>query len=440
MAVLTRYPTKPVECWGRAKELRRFYAKHVSEAHEKGELVIQGLLLEGFISLFGGFGNFADPGFGRHYTRLMKNIPELIKVYEAFEALGFGRDICASMRCHLGQLYTGLASQGPRGGTITPHLVFQGDYCYAATKTAQLYAEYYQVPVFTLDLPDRDTPHGREYLVAQMQDAISWVEKYTGRKNDDEKLMAAVANEWEVSTLWAQICELQKAVPAPLDDRMMRSLQIPRAIMRHRREAVDFYHTLLAEVKQRVEQGISARGREQARLTYEGMTPHYNPRFLRVPERYGAIYIGGSSYHMAVWDTAENGSWLPAPTPAERGMELKTREDALWALADYYIKYRPNICYALDKPHEYVQRARDWQADGVVIQLDHGCNGQTMGYQEVYLALQRAGIPAVTYEGSVADPRDFSEATALDRLEAFFEGLGLQKVEDTGKEGSGEDD
>ena len=52
------------------------------------------------------------------------------------------------------------------------------------------------------------------------------------------------------------------------------------------------------------------------------------------------------------------------------------------------------------------------------------------GQMENRLALLKAGYPVVTYEGNMADPREFDEVQALDRIEAFLQSLGLQKLED----------
>ena len=43
------------------------------------------------------------------------------------------------------------------------------------------------------------------YLVGQMHDGIDWLEKATGRKYDDQKLIDAVYNECRSTALWAEI-------------------------------------------------------------------------------------------------------------------------------------------------------------------------------------------------------------------------------------------
>ncbi len=61
------------------------------------------------------------------------------------------------------------------------------------------------------------------YVVGQMHDGIKWLKKQTGRDYDDELLIKAVHNEFRSCHYWAAICELNKTIPAPLDEKSMYS-------------------------------------------------------------------------------------------------------------------------------------------------------------------------------------------------------------------------
>jgi benzoyl-CoA reductase subunit B len=406
-------------------------------AEERGDIIIQGLLLEGLISLFSGFGNFGDPSFGPHYNQLLENHEALIKCMEVAESRGFARDLCSSMRCHLGQLYMDITTASPRGGTAHPHFVFQSYDCPSMAKTGQLYAEHLGIPFITVDVPFRDSAHTRAYFVQRLLDVIEWTEKHTGKTCDDEALVQGVSNEWECFVLWARLCEQQKAIPAPMDMRHLQSLRVPWANLRHKKEGVEFYRMVLDEVKERVAQGISARGYETARFLHEGIPPFFYIQLLKMPTEYGAVFLGGNTFDGGAWVKHEDGTWESAQTLQEQGRELRTREQAMDALADLYLNYRPHMCYTAHRPQAHLKRVWDYASDGVVVHLDHGCNGIQTGMMEVKRVLQENGVPTTTYEGSQCDPRDFSEAQVRDRLESFFESLGLTKVADEA-EGEGE--
>jgi benzoyl-CoA reductase subunit B len=74
--------------------------------------------------------------------------------------------------------------------------------------------------------------------------------------------------------------------------------------------------------------------------------------------------------------------------------------------------------------------ARDWHCQGCIMHLNRGCEGWAVGEMEERLALLEEGIPVVTYEGNVADPREFDEGRSFARFDAFMESQGLKKLVD----------
>jgi benzoyl-CoA reductase subunit B len=417
------------------KELRRMHFRNTWDAHDRSEVVIQGLV-EQFLAYFAGMGDFANPSFGPYFTTLMRDHQAGIRVHEAAEAAGYGSNCCTAMRCHLGQMLQGLSSKNPKGGTMKADMVFQFSNCPAISKMAQIFAEHMDIPHFIIDMPYSDTPESRDYLVSMMQEGIEWMEKITGRRYDDQKLFQALKNEWDAGWYLAKVYEANKAIPAPFDYRQLWSLRLPSVIMRHKNETVQFYRDLLAEAEERVKQGISAHGVELCRLTHEGLPPFYNMNIFRYPVRYGAVVVAGMEVFasFAVWRRLEDGTWRAAPTWDEllgelRIEELRTREDALRVMAEEHIRYLPNGSYPYDKPAQYVKRVEDWKAGGVIFHLDRGCRGASCGLMEGRLAVSQAGIPNVTYEASQADCRDYDEAQITDRLDSFLESLGLDRTE-----------
>lgn len=172
------------------------------------------------------------------------------------------------MHHYLGQVLSGMAPTSPSSGAPgTVDLVFQVNICYSPVKTGQLTSEVLGVPYFVLDIPQEATlTTAINYVVGQMEDLIHWLTRVTGREYADEKLIQGVRTEWEVASLWARICELTKAIPAPLDFYLLRQLAIPSQYMRSNLETVAFNRMLLHEVKQRVEEKVSVTGYETCRL------------------------------------------------------------------------------------------------------------------------------------------------------------------------------
>jgi benzoyl-CoA reductase subunit B len=72
---------------------------------------------------------------------------------------------------------------------------------------------------------------------------------------------------------------------------------------------------------------------------------------------------------------------------------------------------------------------RQWKADAAVLHYNRGCEMMSQSVPETRSALMDAGFPVFTYEADMADWRSFDEARIRARIDAFMEGLGLQKLE-----------
>ncbi len=434
-----RYKTKPLENWQKAKELRLNIYKDIATAREKGKLLISGGT-EGLIALSAGF-DYVFFGGEPYGASIASNPMFAVQCQEAAEAKGFARDLCAYMRNYWGSMFLNRYAFG--GEFPKPDFFLQTHICDTHAKWYQVTSEYEGVPYFAIDLVpylwDEDEVGKKlklEYFASQMHDAIEWMKKITGRRYDDEKFIEAVNNECRSTALWAEICCLNKAIPAPLDEKSMFSLYVIAVLMRPTKEAVEFYQMLRDEVKDRVANQIAAVPTERCRLLHDNQPPWYALRMYRYLETYGAVSIG-AHYSMGLsggWAEQEDGSWGPAKTPAERGIVLKSRDDAVRALAEWVLENHTvlrGIRFSGPGKNAIILRlAREWRVDGVMIHLNRGCESLAVGQMEVRLALLKAGIPVMTYEGNVGDPREFDEARTMARIDAFMEILGMKKLAD----------
>lgn len=433
MAEITRYKTKPLQCWKKAKELRIQHYKDVWEAKEKGKVLLTGGEYS-FLPLPAGLGEFEYLG-GEPYGATVGTDPILsVECAEATESKNFARDMCSYMRLYWGSMFL---DKSPWGKFIRPDLALTWHLCESHAKWYQRVAEHFGIPTFAVEIPLRPNEGRREshlkYLVAQLEEAIEWMQKKTGRGYDDEKLIEAVSNEVESTATWAKVCELNKHVPAPLDLKSMFSLYIVSSLLRYRKESVDFYHELYAEVQDRVQNNIAALATERCRLYHDAEPIWHFLQLFRYAEKYGAVAV--ASFYVFIVGTAfeadETGSWVPARTLKERGLTLRTRQDALRVLAESYID-RPGLqgWQVQQKVADSIRIAKEWRCDGALLHFNRGCEGLSAGLSEVGLALKKAGIPTMSYESNMVDPREFSSTQIIDSLESFLESMNLKKLEE----------
>lgn len=75
--------------------------------------------------------------------------------------------------------------------------------------------------------------------------------------------------------------------------------------------------------------------------------------------------------------------------------------------------------------------AKQWKCDAAIIHLNRGCEETAQHQMQMKLALQKMGLPTMTFEGNMADEREFDEAKAQRMIDLFItETLGLKEVKD----------
>ena len=152
-----------------------------------------------------------------------------------------------------------------------------------------------------------------------------------------ELLVEAVESEMRATSLWAEVCCLNKSVPAPLDEKSMYSLYVLGTLEKHAKSVADFYAELRDEVKDRVARGIAASTHERCRLISDTQPPWAFLDVFRYLEEFGAVCMG-SLYTfglIGLWEVKPDGTWGPRTTPMEQGADLSTREKLLRAYAEW---------------------------------------------------------------------------------------------------------
>ena len=445
MPVEKKYETEPLKCWNKAKELRTQYYENYAKAHEKGGLRWAGGAWT-FDAIPEGLGNdvwgLASEPYGASIAFEKDFAMECL---EAIETKGWARDLCSYMRNYWGSV---LLNKWPKqfgGGEYpVPNFIWQDHICCSHAKWYQVVSELEGgIPSFCIDVAagaytdavpgpwNELPPHRLDYLVGQMEDGIDWLEETTGRQYKDDLLIQAVKNDIRSTHLWAKICELNKNIPAPLEEKSMYSLYVLAVMMKAKKEVADFYEDLLKEVEYRVENKIAAVPTERCRIITDTQPPWGFLNIYREMEEYGAVSVG-SLYTFALagaWEVKEDGTWGARTLPWEKGIEIDDRESALRALAEWTLSrpewahfYSPHL-----KSEMMLRIVREWKVDGVVLHYNRGCEGLTVGIAENRLAFIENDIPVMAYEGNMGDEREFDQVATMERFRTFMETLGYSK-------------
>jgi len=438
------YPTEPLKCWNEAKNLRKRYYEDYLTAHEKGGLRWAGGAWT-FSAVPAGLGEDVYGITSEPYGATIAFFKDFAsRCHDATEAAGFPRTLCAYMRNYWGSILLDkyiLADGTIVDGFPTPDFIWQDHICCSHAKWYQVVKWLEKkkgkgVPMYCVDVSVGYALESMEeykvnYIVQQLSDGIDWLEKASGRKYDDKLLCEAVWNEIKTSRLWAEICTLNQAAPAPIDEKSMYSLYVIGTLMKHKPECVAFYEGLREEVKDRVRRGIAAVPSERFRVITDTQPPWAFLKIFREMEKYGAVSLG-SLYTfglIGMWEYRPDGTWAPKPLPPKKP---KTREEALWTLVEWTLNkpewahfYQPEL-----KTKMMTNIVKQWNVDAVLLHYNRGCEGLSLHIAENRLGLLEAGIPVFPFEGNMGDEREFDFTGTMARLVAFFESMGLKKLKE----------
>ena len=316
------------------------------------------------------------------------NRPLSAKYLEAAESFGFARDLCAYMRNYWGSI-------------LTNNYALGGEF------------------------PKADFAWSQHICCSHAK----WYQNVSELKGGDVLFFEAVWNDIRSTNKWAKICMLNRAIPAPLDEKSIYSLYVFGTLQQSKREFADFYDELYDEVKDRVDRGIAAVANEKARVMSDTQPPWGFLDIYRYMESWGAVSIG-SLYTfglegMWLYDE-EKGDLRPRPLPPEKP---KTREDACMMLADWHLS-KPEYQHFYHPEYKTKMMdaiARHWKCDGIILHYNRGCEGLSIGIAENRLGLLERGHKVMAYEGNMGDEREFDKQATLNRIDIFLESLGLKQ-------------
>ena len=431
---MAKYPTEPLKTWQKAKELREKYYRDYATAHERGGLRWTGGAWA-IDAIPAGLGDDIYPITGEPYSASIAFNKEFsLKCLEETESRGWARDLCSYMRNYWGSMYLDKYNFG--GEYAKPDFAYQDHICCSHGKWYQHVSEYKGIPYFCIDVsvgPYEEVDENRlMFVVNQMHEAIEWLEKTTGRTYDDEKLIKAVNDECRLTSTWAEICCLNRTVPAPLDEKSMYSLYVFGVLQTSKKEFADFYEEVRDEMQDRVDRGIAAVANEQCRVMSDTQPPWGFLSIFRYLEEYGCVSIGSLyTFGLAgIWEDKPDGTWGPRTTPAQKGITIKDRDQALRILADWNLS-KPEWQHFYDpdlKTKMMLRIVKEWKLDGVMLHLNRGCEGLSCGIMENRLGISRAGVPVMTFEGNMGDEREFDAGATRNRIDSFMETLELTKA------------
>jgi len=324
------------------------------------------------------------------------------------EEKGFSRDLCSYARTDLGCLHGG---NSPVGGMPKPDVVVCcNNICGTVTKWYQELGRHFDVPVIFLDTPfqhDGIGEHAIAYVEAQLEDAVDAIGALTGRPLDMDRLWETVVLSARATALWRETLDLCMHRPSPMTSFDAFVHIAPIVTLRGTQECIEYYEALVAEMKQRVEQGIAAVPGEQYRLGWDNIPIWY---------KLGALSKRFAQRHACLVVATYSDAWA-------MGLRTERPESLLRELATVYA-----TVYINQGMEKRVQVLADmierYSLDGVILHSNRSCKAYSLGQYDIARILQEEkGVPALVIEGDMNDSRVYAEEPVNNRIDAFLETL-----------------
>jgi benzoyl-CoA reductase/2-hydroxyglutaryl-CoA dehydratase subunit BcrC/BadD/HgdB len=325
-------------------------------------------------------------------------------------AQGYSPDICSYLTSDVGSYLKKqtplMQAFGMKGVPQADVLVYNTNQCRDVQDWFAFYQREWDVPLIGIDTQrglNHVTRDHLDGLIAQHKALIPVLEEVSGRKFDLDRLKEVVASSYRCTLLWKQVLRLATHQPSPITFFDCTIHMGPAVVLRGTPEAEEYYKVLIAELEQRVADGVAAVDNEKLRFYWEGM-----PVWGKLRD-HAQLFAGQGACVVA---STYCNSWIFEP------MGL---DDPFEGMARSYTELF--IVRGEDYKEDYLKGMfRDYGIDGIIYHDAKTCpNNSNCRYGMPQRLTRATGVPYVTINGDLNDLRLYSEEQARTQFEALSE-------------------
>jgi len=312
--------------------------------------------------------------------------------------------ICATNKISMGAVLAGAMP-------VPDMLVHPSAPCDAAVIAYPLMAEHFDIPYFCIEVPYFRDERCYQYLTGELRRLISFLEERTGRKLDPDKLRQVMEYSNSAHEYKQKTNELMRAVPCPI--RSMDIMLDFNAVtcLAGTPELVDYLKTRYEMAKDLVDKGEGNLARENFRLVWIYAMPVFDWSIYSWLEReYGAVSISALNTFDVdpTEDISDTDKILKGLAHKVTAVPMLRECGGPW---EYYINRLLDLC-------------RYYGANAAVFGGHIACKHTWAIAKLIKDRLyDELGIPTLTIELDVFDPRVASLETIKTKFEDFFEML-----------------
>ncbi len=325
-------------------------------------------------------------------------------------ARGYSPEICSYLTSDVGGYLKGetplTKAYGIKSIPKPDVLIYNTNQCRDVYDWFSYYSREWNVPLVGINTP-RGLQVVRDDVVkvvaAQEEEMVPALEKIAGRPFDIDEFREIIKISRECSDLWEKVLDTASASPSPLTFFDGCIHMGPAVVMRGRQEANDYYRLLLAELEERIKEGVAAVDGEKHRFYWEGM-PIWG-KLRNMSELFARL-------KSCVLVSSYCSSWVFSDfDPKDPFISMARAYSSLFNTQDDDFKEN----YIIDK-------VKHFNVDGIIFHDAKTCpNNTNSRYGMSNRLAERLGIPYLVINGDLNDLRCFSEEQTVTNVEAFVE-------------------
>jgi benzoyl-CoA reductase/2-hydroxyglutaryl-CoA dehydratase subunit BcrC/BadD/HgdB len=339
------------------------------------------------------------------------------RLCEYAEAMGYSGDLCSYSRINFA--YADLKECPELNIPQPDFLLCCNNICNCMIKWYENLAVELGIPLFLIDIPHLDAETCDEdrirYIRAQFDDCVRKLEDLTGKKWDENRFREVMANSQRSSKAWLKAVDYMKYTPSPFSGFDIFNNMAVACVARGTPEGAEAFEQLASEYEENVQNGTSTfKGEEKYRVLFEGIACWAHLRYTFKTLKDLGVNVTATIYGPAF-------------------SFLYGNVDELMAAYAYV----PNSnCFERELELRVVEAVKN-KVDGAVFHMNRSCKHWSGALYEMERQLRETvGIPTVVFDGDQSDPRAFSEAQYLTRIQGLVEIMAENKrcKEEAGRE------
>ncbi len=327
-------------------------------------------------------------------------------------SIGYCAESCSYMTSDIGSTLAGVSPLTEAFGIAGPPkpdlLVYSTNQCREVQDWWNFHGRRSGAAVLGVCPPSHLGEVTREHVAfvrGLLERLIEQIERRLGTTLDRDRLKEVVTLSSRVSNLWRQVLDTARAHPAAVTFFDGAIHMAPVILMRGSQKAIDYYEGLLAELNQRVADGVGAVPEERFRIYWEGM-PIW-PRLRELAEKFFDLRtVVAASTYCNSWAFDEFGGGDPLEWMARTSIEIFINRDEV--AKQIFLK----------------QMFERFEIDGAIFHNARTCpNNTNSRFGMAQRIREEMKMPVLVIDGDLSDVRFFSTAQTMTNIEAFVEQL-----------------